>query len=198
LVKHALEAADKVRRWGDAVHIGPFSAFERRTIHQHFARDYELEAISEEGDEAGRKKMTIRVRQTPLTAPGQRNEGCCRRDSRHGRQGQPAAAGAIRARRCRSRTRRRPVFRQPGPGRNVTLIEAEAIEALERDCKLEITGADTRRNIVTRGVALNHLVGREFTWAKFDCAASSFASRAAILPNSLKKKFAKPSSTAAD
>jgi hypothetical protein len=30
-----------------------------------------IEAISEEGDEAGRKKMTIRVRQTPITAPGQ-------------------------------------------------------------------------------------------------------------------------------
>jgi MOSC domain-containing protein YiiM len=53
-------------------------------------------------------------------------------------------------------------FGKPGPGRNVTLIEAEAIEALERDYKLQITGADTRRNIVTRGVALNHLVGREF------------------------------------
>jgi len=71
LIHKALEAADRVRRWGDPVHIGPFSAFERRVIHQHFAHDYELEAISEEGDEAGRKKMTIRVRQTPLTAPGQ-------------------------------------------------------------------------------------------------------------------------------
>ena len=71
LVRRALEAADRVRRWGDPVHIGPFSAFERRVIHQHFANDYELEAISEEGDEAGRKRMTIRIRQTPLTAPGQ-------------------------------------------------------------------------------------------------------------------------------
>jgi spoIIIJ-associated protein len=71
LVRRALEAAEKVRRWGDSVHIGPFAAFERRIIHQHFARDYEIEAISEEGDEAGRKKMTIRVRQTPLPAPGQ-------------------------------------------------------------------------------------------------------------------------------
>jgi spoIIIJ-associated protein len=71
LVKKALEAAESVRRWGDPVHIGPFAAFDRRIIHQHFARDYEIEAISEEGDEAGRKKMTIRVRQTPLTAPGQ-------------------------------------------------------------------------------------------------------------------------------
>lgn len=71
LVQKAVEAAEKVRRWGDAVHIGPFAAFERRIIHQHFAHDYEIEAISEDGDEAGRKKMTIRVRQTPLTAPGQ-------------------------------------------------------------------------------------------------------------------------------
>ena len=71
LVKKAVEAADRVRRWGDAVHIGPFSAFERRIIHQHFANDYEIEAVSEDGDDAGRKKMTIRVRQTPLTAPGQ-------------------------------------------------------------------------------------------------------------------------------
>jgi spoIIIJ-associated protein len=71
LVQRAIEAAEKVRRWGDAVHIGPFAAFERRIIHQHFSRDYEIEAISEEGDEAGRKKMTIRVRQTPITAPGQ-------------------------------------------------------------------------------------------------------------------------------
>jgi len=71
LIQRSLEAADRVRRWGDPVHIGPFSTFERRTIHEHFDRDYELEALSEEGDEAGRKKITIRVRQTPLTAPGQ-------------------------------------------------------------------------------------------------------------------------------
>jgi hypothetical protein len=71
LLRRVLEAADKVRRWGDPVHIGPYSAFERRIIHRHFASDYELEAISEEGDEAGRKKMTIRIRQTPMTAPGQ-------------------------------------------------------------------------------------------------------------------------------
>ena len=71
LIHRARDAADRVRRWGDAVHIGPYSAFERRVIHQHFANDYELEAISEEGDEAGRKKMTVRVRQTPITAPGQ-------------------------------------------------------------------------------------------------------------------------------
>ena len=50
----------------------------------------------------------------------------------------------------------------PGTGRQVTLIEYEAIEALERDYKMTIEPGQARRNIVTRGVALNHLVGREF------------------------------------
>ena len=51
----------------------------------------------------------------------------------------------------------------PGTGRQVTLIEVETIEALERDYKLKIEPGQARRNIVTRGVALNHLVGREFS-----------------------------------
>lgn len=47
-------------------------------------------------------------------------------------------------------------------GRHATLIESEALEALERDYELKLPPAQSRRNIVTRGVALNHLVGREF------------------------------------
>jgi MOSC domain-containing protein YiiM len=54
-------------------------------------------------------------------------------------------------------------FGKLGHGNNVTLIEAEAIEAVQRDYKVELKPAETRRNIVTRGVALNHLVDREFT-----------------------------------
>jgi len=47
-------------------------------------------------------------------------------------------------------------------GRQVTLIESEAIDALERDYGVKIVSTDARRNIVTRGVPLNHLVGEEF------------------------------------
>ncbi len=50
----------------------------------------------------------------------------------------------------------------PGTGRHVTLIEAEALDALRRDYQLELDAGKTRRNIVTCGVALNHLVGKEF------------------------------------
>ncbi len=49
-----------------------------------------------------------------------------------------------------------------GPGRQVTLIEIEAIEALEREEGIILSPGDARRNIVTRGVPLNHLVGKEF------------------------------------
>jgi MOSC domain-containing protein YiiM len=47
-------------------------------------------------------------------------------------------------------------------GRQVTLIESEAIDALERDYGVTIDPTDARRNIVTRGVPLNHLIGQEF------------------------------------
>ena len=52
---------------------------------------------------------------------------------------------------------------QPGSGRDVTLIEIEAIEALRRDYQINLEPGATRRNLVTRGVALNHLVDVEFT-----------------------------------
>lgn len=50
----------------------------------------------------------------------------------------------------------------PGGGRQVTLIEVEAIESLRRDYQIVLDPGDGRRNIVTRGVPLNHLVGRDF------------------------------------
>ena len=50
----------------------------------------------------------------------------------------------------------------PGAGRAVTLIESEAIDAVARDCGCELDYKDTRRNIVTRGVARNDLIDREF------------------------------------
>lgn len=51
------------------------------------------------------------------------------------------------------------------PGREVTevtLIEGEVIERLRRDCGIDVDAADSRRNIVTQGIALNELVGSAF------------------------------------
>lgn len=49
------------------------------------------------------------------------------------------------------------------PAAEATLIESEALEALKRDHGIELVPGASRRNIMTRGIALNDLVGREFT-----------------------------------
>jgi MOSC domain-containing protein YiiM len=51
----------------------------------------------------------------------------------------------------------------PGTGRNVTLIESEALDAAAKDYGVDLPPGASRRNIVTEGIALNHLVGKEFT-----------------------------------
>jgi hypothetical protein len=48
------------------------------------------------------------------------------------------------------------------PSVNVTLIEAEAIEALLGELGLAVDFSITGRNLVTRGVQLNRWVGRDF------------------------------------
>ncbi len=51
------------------------------------------------------------------------------------------------------------------PGREITeltLIESEVIQHLRLEWGLDVAEADGRRNLVTRGVALNDLVGSEF------------------------------------
>lgn len=50
----------------------------------------------------------------------------------------------------------------PRPDRQCTLIEMETLEALARDHGIELLPGETRRNLTTRGVPLNHLVGRSF------------------------------------
>jgi len=51
---------------------------------------------------------------------------------------------------------------KPHEDRQVTLIEIEALEAVRRDYDIELLPRETRRNLLTRGVPLNHLVGRRF------------------------------------
>lgn len=48
------------------------------------------------------------------------------------------------------------------PGQNITFIEKEEIERFNSEYKQNITQDATRRNIITKGVRLNDLVGKEF------------------------------------
>jgi DNA-binding transcriptional ArsR family regulator len=49
----------------------------------------------------------------------------------------------------------------PGDGRDVTLIELETLQAFRAETGIELSPAESRRNLITCGVPLNHLVGRE-------------------------------------
>ena len=51
---------------------------------------------------------------------------------------------------------------KPEEGRQVTLFEAEVLEAIQRDYGVELLPEEHRRNVTTRGVPLNWLVGRRF------------------------------------
>ena len=50
-----------------------------------------------------------------------------------------------------------------------TLIEAEAIDAMNRLPGIRLGPGDARRNVTTRGIALNDLVGREFRVGAVRC-----------------------------
>ena len=54
-------------------------------------------------------------------------------------------------------------------GQDLTLIEAEAIEGLVRESGIELGPGESRRNVVTRGIALNDLVGRRFRVGDVEC-----------------------------
>jgi spoIIIJ-associated protein len=63
LVKRAKDAADKVRRWGDAVELEPMNAFDRRIVHQALKDDPDVETHSVEVDGTEKKALLLRPRQ---------------------------------------------------------------------------------------------------------------------------------------
>ena len=63
-------------------------------------------------------------------------------------------------------------------GRHVTLIETEVLEAPAARTGIELTPAESRRNIATRDVRLNELVGERFyvaTCSAKGCVSASLA-----------------------
>lgn len=62
LVKRAQDAAEKVRRWGDAVELEPMNAFDRRVVHQTLKDDPDVETHSVEVDGSDKKAILLRPR----------------------------------------------------------------------------------------------------------------------------------------
>jgi MOSC domain-containing protein YiiM len=55
------------------------------------------------------------------------------------------------------------------PGTALTLIAAEAVEAMEREHGISIEPRESRRNVVTRGIDVNELVGKRFRVGGVEC-----------------------------
>jgi spoIIIJ-associated protein len=60
LVKKAMEAAEKVRRWGDIVELEPMNAFDRRVVHNALKDDPSVETHSVEVDGTNKKAILLR------------------------------------------------------------------------------------------------------------------------------------------
>jgi len=58
---------------------------------------------------------------------------------------------------------------QPESGEQITLIAAEALEGLRVDTGIELSHEASRRNVLTRGVDLNALVGLRFKVGGVEC-----------------------------
>ena len=55
------------------------------------------------------------------------------------------------------------------PGRAVTLIAAEALEGFEAETGIPLSAAESRRNVLVRGVDVNALVGKRFRIGEIEC-----------------------------
>jgi spoIIIJ-associated protein len=60
LVKKAKDAAEKVRRWGDAVELEPLSSFDRRIVHNAIKDDPDIETHSVEVEGTDKKVVLLR------------------------------------------------------------------------------------------------------------------------------------------
>jgi MOSC domain-containing protein YiiM len=65
-------------------------------------------------------------------------------------------------------------------GRDLTLIEAETLEQLQRD-GVALTYEAARRNVVTRGLSLDELIGRRFRIGEVECIGQGRAEPCAHL-----------------
>ena len=79
-----------------------------------------------------------------------------------------------------------------GTGRALTLVEAEVIESLATDHGLVLPPGATRRNLTTRGIRLDDLLGRRFRIGDVECLAVRRAEPCAYLEGMLGREVLVP------
>jgi len=80
----------------------------------------------------------------------------------------------------------RGTFGGPGRGYQMTLVEAEVLDSID------LPWEQARRNIVTRGIALNALVGQRFTVGSVECVGRRLAEPCAHLERLTRPALLRP------
>ena len=80
----------------------------------------------------------------------------------------------------------RGTFSGPGRGYQLTLVEAEVLD------EIQLSWEDARRNIVTRGISLNGLVGRRFRVGAVECVGRRLAEPCAHLERRARPGLLRP------
>jgi MOSC domain-containing protein YiiM len=79
-----------------------------------------------------------------------------------------------------------------GSGRDLTLVEAEEMERLALDFGIELAPGETRRNVTTRGVRLDELIGRRFRVGDTLCEGIRFCEPCTYLEGLTGKPIREP------
>jgi MOSC domain-containing protein YiiM len=80
----------------------------------------------------------------------------------------------------------------PRVDRDITLIEAEVIEDLAATDGIVLGPGESRRNVTTRGIRLNDLVGRRFRVGDVECEGTRLCEPCQYLTDTLGKPILKP------
>jgi MOSC domain-containing protein YiiM len=81
----------------------------------------------------------------------------------------PAPVESARAVAGRGLEGNRHFYDEAPPGRALTLIQAEALAGMLEDTGIQISAAESRRNVLTSGIDLNALVGKRFRVGGVEC-----------------------------
>jgi MOSC domain-containing protein YiiM len=81
----------------------------------------------------------------------------------------PAPVERVRALAGKGLEGNRYFYDEAPPGRAITLIAAEAIDDFRAETGIPLTAAESRRNVLTRGIDVNALVGKRFRVGEVEC-----------------------------
>jgi MOSC domain-containing protein YiiM len=76
--------------------------------------------------------------------------------------------------------------------RDLTLVEAEVVEDLAATAGIVLAPGETRRNLTTRGIRLNELVGRRFLVGDVECEGTRLCEPCQYLTDSIGKAILRP------